>query len=502
MHGIGKGVPDGNGVRQGFPAKFDPDTVVPFGSAHEEGVGQMGRAVLYGRFDPDTACSIEQVRLGMLHVGLIMFDPATPGQPCPLQDNPVERYTAGYLGNGVGYLFAPRTHAHVTHVDVFLRAGPRYEGEANNGVTHYLEHLLINPAYFRGAVKKLWGALETQGATLGAWTGKEFLTLRVVAPAEAVEKALDFARAMLESARIRKADVEAERPVILDELMRRRYSAQQVFLIVEEALFRGGYGQPVLGKEATIRELTYKEIKAWAERATAADSVRVVVSGRVEEAAIAGVERFGDLGKGEPLYDEGYVEIAPRFVAIPGDSPRVRLLLAFPGPGMNREDRFAGEVLAYLSGAGLRSQIFQDLRQRSGLAYEAFGGSVHYENAGMLFFNVELARERLLDGFRALIDSVRAIARLRLSSEDTTRAIEGLVMNLLQQTESAQVSRRLGMNWLQDNLFFPSREAMRYRRVTPSDVRGIAEKYLKTEAMAMAAVGVGADELAEMMEVM
>lgn len=325
---------------------------------------------------------------------------------------------------------------------------------------------------------------------------------RIVAPAEAAKEALDFARALLEPARIRKADVEAERPVILDELMRRRYSAQQAFLIVEEALFRGGYGQPILGKEPTVRELTHKEIKAWAERATAADSVRVVVSGNVGEAAIAGIERFGNLEKGEPLYDEGYVEVAPKFVAIPGDSPRVRLLLAFPGPGMNREDRFASEVLAYLSGAGMRSRIFQDLRQRNGLAYEAFGGSVHYENAGVLFFNVELARERLFDGFRALVGTVRSIADLHLSGEDTTRAIEGLVMNLMQQSESAQVSRKLGMNWLRDNLFFPSREAMRYRRVTPSDVRGIAERYLKTETMAMAAVGVGAEELAEMMEVM
>lgn len=431
-----------------------------------------------------------------------MLSTTTPGQPYPSQDNPVERYTAGYLSNGVGYLLAPRIHAHVTHVDVFLRAGPRYEREAINGVTHYLEHLLVNPAYFRGALKKLWGALENQGATLGAWTGKEFLMLRIVVPAEAATKALDFARAMLEPARIRKADVEAERPVILDELMRRRYSAQQAFLIVEEALFRGGYGRPILGKEATVRELTYKEIKDWAERATAADSIRVVVSGSVGEGAIAGVERLGDLEKGEPLYDEGYVEVAPRFVAIPGDSPRVRLLLAFPGPGMNREDRFASEVLAYLSGAGLRSRIFQDLRQKRGLAYEVFGGSIHYENAGLLFFNVELARERLLDGFRVLIGSVRSISDLDLSSEDTTRAVEGLVMSLLQQTETAQVSQKLGMNWLHDNLFFPSREAMRYRRVSPADVRGIAEKYLKTETMAMAAVGVGAGELTEMMEVM
>ena len=229
-----------------------------------------------------------------------MFNPTTPSQPHSSQDSPVERYTAGYLGNGVGYLFAPRFHARITHVDVFLRAGPRYEDEAINGVTHYLEHLLINPAYFRGATKKLWSALEKQGATLGAWTGKEFLMFRIVAPAEAAKEALDFARALLEPARIRKADVEAERPLILDELMRRRYSAQQAFLIVEEALFRGGYGQPILGKEPTVRELTHKEIKAWAERATAADSVRVVVSGNVGEAAIAGIERFGNLEKGEP----------------------------------------------------------------------------------------------------------------------------------------------------------------------------------------------------------
>ncbi|HGY09601.1 MAG TPA: insulinase family protein [Oceanithermus profundus] len=412
----------------------------------------------------------------------------------------MEQYTAGYLSNGVGYLLAPRTSAHVTHVDVFLRAGPRYESKALNGVTHFLEHLLVNPAYFRGKVKRLWSALEARGATLGAWTSKEFLMLRVVVPAEVTETALDFARVMLEPVRIRKADVEVERPVILDELMRRRYSAQQAFLIVEEALFGGGYGQPVLGKETTVREMTYREIKTWAERATAADSVRVVVSGNVEEATMAGIEQFGDLERGEPLYDEGYVEVAPRFVAIPGNSPRVRLLLAFPGPGMNREDRYASEVLAYLSGAGLRSRIFQDLRQKSGLAYEVFGGSLHYEHAGILFFNVELARERLFDGFRALIDSVRSIAGLRLSSEDTKRAVEGLVMNLLQQTEAAQVSRKLGMNWLLDVLFFPSREAMRYRRVTPADVRGIADKYLKTETMAMAVVGVGAKELTKMME--
>ncbi|WP_457638336.1 hypothetical protein [Oceanithermus sp.] len=57
----------------------------------------------------------------------------------------MERYTAGYLSNGVGYLFAPRLHARITHVDIFLRAGPRYEHEADEQEDHVLLYVALSP---------------------------------------------------------------------------------------------------------------------------------------------------------------------------------------------------------------------------------------------------------------------------------------------------------------------------------------------------------------------
>ncbi len=414
----------------------------------------------------------------------------------------MERYTAGYLRNGVGYLLAPSQGARVCHAALFLRAGPRFESPELSGVTHFLEHLLANPAYFRGELRRVWEKLQDQGARLGAWTAKEYLMVQLLVPSDAVPDAFKFLRLVIEPARLRKKDVETERKVILEEIARRRYTPQQAFLVVEEALFRGGYGMPVLGKAETVERMSLDDIKGWARQVVSADSLRLVISGEIPDGVTTALEIFSELKAGNPPNGDEGVEIAPRFVLIPGETPRVRLLFAFPGPGYAQDERPASEVLAYLMGGDFGSPVFENLRQSRGLAYEAFGSSMHYKDVGLFFFNAELSRENLQKGFGVLMETIRGIHRSSIAEKVLQRAKSALALSTFRHADPAQLLGKLGMRWLNDGLYFPSQEAKRYQKVKLDEVQAVAKRYLNPEAMAMVAVGVSSEELSQMMEVL
>lgn len=426
---------------------------------------------------------------------------ATLKQPRPRQFRCVELYSAGYLDNGLGFLLAPLPGARLVHLGVYLDQGVRSESSENNGISHFLEHIAFNPAHFNRTLLRQWSYLEASGVQLEAWTGKEYLSFRLTLPPDLLPKAIAFVRSLLVPGRIRNASVERERAIILEEIARKKATPEFAFDLLESALFAPPYGRPVLGDPRVVAQLSAKELRNWARKTFNASRTRLIISGAVREWAEKALMHFEDYPGGLVLQESPRVEVLPRFVAIPGRRPRVRLLLGFPAPVIDDPDRPAVEVLAHLVGGGLGSRLFAKIRQRDGLAYEVGGGSLHYRFLGYVYFYIELSRENLSRGLNGVLDALREIRSSPPSADELRRAKEGVALQRLREAETPGVLRRLGLFWMAGGLYFPSEEVKAYHRVREEDVSQMADRYLCAKQMALVGIGATEEEMEGLMEV-
>ncbi|MBZ9715004.1 M16 family metallopeptidase [Deinococcus multiflagellatus] len=413
----------------------------------------------------------------------------------------MELYTTGYLDNGLGFLIAPRPGAHLIHLAAYLDHGVKDEDEAENGISHLLEHLLFNPNNLTGTQGKQWEALAKSGARMEAWTGKEHTRLGLSCLPRDLPKVMAFVADVLRNPKVTKQALEHERKIVLDEIHRKRHRPEFLWTLVEEALYAPPYGMSILGSPDIVSGLNLKQMKQRALDACTPERTRLVIAGKVDSAAVRLIEEHFEDWYAAPLHHEYRpVEIVPRLIGVPSRSERVTLYLSFPGPALGDPDRPATEVFAALLGGGLRSRMFQRLREEHQLVYAAQGGSSHWRRSGYLFMAMDLARERVQEAFGRLTELMQELQTAPPSHDETDETRESFALRALQESEGPGLATKLAQHWLNDEVYFPTRAARMYRQVSAQDVQAAAG-YLSTQQMAVVGIGMGEAELAELLEV-
>lgn len=407
----------------------------------------------------------------------------------------------GYIENGLGFLIAPRPAAHIVHLAVYLDHGVKDEMPEENGISHLIEHVLFNVNRLPRHLAGLWQKLAQRGTQIQAWTGKEHTRLTLSFEADQLKHALDFVRQLLTRPLVQQGVFDHERRIVIDEIAHKRSRPEYLWNLVEEALYAPPYGMPVLGKPETVAALKLADLRRRLRRMLAPANVRLVLAGRCNASLPALVhETFQTWQAEETTHCQPPLELAPRLVAIPGAGARVDLYLAFHAPALTDKDRYAVETLAYILGQGVNSVALRNLRERAGLAYAVAGGSVHWRKSGYLFLAAGLSRENLVEGYRNLLTTISSLHSQALLEDEVRRAREALALNTLQEAEGPGLVHQLGVHWLAGEIYYPTRAAAAYRRVSVDEVR-LATRYLDPKRMALIGLGIDQDELARLLEV-
>ncbi|GGR78288.1 M16 family metallopeptidase [Deinococcus sedimenti] len=413
----------------------------------------------------------------------------------------MELYTTGYLDNGLGFLIAPRPGAHLIHLAAYLDHGVKDEREQENGISHLLEHVLFNPNNLTGTQGKQWQALAKSGARIEAFTGKEHTRLGLSCLPRDLPKVMAFTADLLRNPKVTKQALEHERKIVLDEIHRKRNRPEFLWTLVEEALYAPPYGMSILGPPEIVSQLNLKQMRQRALDACTPERTRLVIAGKVDSGTVRLIEEHFEDWYAAPLHTEYRpVEIVPQLIGVPSRSERVTLYLSCPGPALGDPDRPATEVFGALLGGGLRSRMFQRLREERQLAYAAQGGSSHWRRSGYLFMAMDLARERVPEAFRTLMELIQEVQASPPREEETDETRESFALKALQESEGPGLATKLAQHWLNDEVYFPTRAARMYRQVSAADVQAAAG-YLNPQQMAMVGIGMSDGELADLLEV-
>jgi predicted Zn-dependent peptidase len=386
-------------------------------------------------------------------------------------------------------------------IGVWVGVGSRDETPALSGASHFLEHLLFKGTPSRSALD-ISCELDEVGGEFNAFTAKEYTCFHARVLDEDLPLAVDVLGDMVTSSTLALDDVEAEREVILDEIAMHDDDPDDVVGNLFAARAWGGspLGRPIAGTVDSIKALTRAQIRRYYRGRYTAASTVVAVAGNVDHATVlrqvrSAFSRAGflaDLDARPAPVRRG--ERARRTtsgdVVVSRPFEQVNLVLGVPGLVRTDPRRYALGVLNAALGGGTSSRLFQEVRERRGLAYSVYSYATHYRDAGTFSVAVGCLPGKVaevLEVVRGELDRLRSDGITEaelLRGQGQLRG--GLVLSL--EDSGSRMSRIAKAELLYDEL--PSIDDVLHRvaDVTLDDVSGLARQLLR-QPQTLAVVG-------------
>jgi predicted Zn-dependent peptidase len=304
--------------------------------------------------------------------------------------NTSERVERTELESGVRVVTEAMPELRSVSVGFWVDAGSRDEADDEHGASHFLEHLLFKGTADRTALE-IAESVESVGGDMNAYTTKEYTAYYVRLLDEHLDMGLDLLSDIVWRPAFRPDEVESERQVILEEIrMRDDTPDDLVHELFAEALF-GDHplGREVIGTEASILGMTRDGIAAFHGREYRTPRVVVAAAGNLDHADV--VRRVSQLV--DPLRVEGGARartvVAPidpsrRVVAVERATEQAHLVVGVPSLTRDDPDRHALTLLNHVLGGGMASRLFQEIRERRGLAYSVYSYRSGYHDGGSL----------------------------------------------------------------------------------------------------------------------
>jgi predicted Zn-dependent peptidase len=384
---------------------------------------------------------------------------------------------------------------------VWVGTGSRDESPTLHGASHFLEHLLFKGTATRSALD-ISVSLDAVGGEFIAFTAKEYTCFHARVLDEDLPLAIDVLGDMVTSSVLAPEDVEAEREVILDEIAMHDDDPEDVVsnLHAELSWRSSPLGRPIAGTVASIERMSRARIHRFYRRHYTGPNMVVAVAGNVDHATVVRQVRKA-FGRSGFLDDRDAVPLPPRRGsrfrrAAPGHGvlhrpfEQVNVVLGVNAIDRNDDRRYALGVLNAVVGGGPSSRLFQEVRERRGLAYSVYSYGAHYSDAGTFCVTAGCLPGRLDEVLEVVRAELARLAADGITEEELARGKGqlrgGLVLGL--EDSSSRMSRIAKAELLYDEL--PSIEDIigRIDAVTLDDVHVLARE-LFGQPQTLAVVG-------------
>jgi predicted Zn-dependent peptidase len=374
----------------------------------------------------------------------------------------------------------------------FIGTGSRAESDDQAGLSHLLEHLLFRgtASYSSLEIDQLFDAM---GAELNAGTGKETTSVYARVLDRHIPRAFDVIADMVWRPEI--ADIDIEREVILQEIAMYEDDPQdKVFDVLGRAVF-GDHplGRAVIGRAEVIRRAQREEIAQFHDARYVPGNVVIAAAGSVDHDALVAMARdSGPSEGGEAPSPGGAPEPgAPTVVFERKDTEQYHVCLG--GPGVSRHDdrRFALRVLDAIIGGTSSSRLFQEVREKRGLAYAVYSFSSQYADTGQVGVYLGTGPDQLAEAMRVLAAELDRMREDPASDEELVRAKENAKGRLVLSLESTSTRmNRLGASILTGVPLLSVDELIdRIDAVTIDDVRELVDTLYGRDRLSAAGIG-------------
>jgi predicted Zn-dependent peptidase len=369
-------------------------------------------------------------------------------------------------------------------IGIWVGVGSRDESPLTGGCSHYLEHLLFKGTPTRDALT-ISAAVEAVGGDLNAFTDKEYTCYHARVLDRDLPLAVDVLCDMVNNSLVTADDVEAERGVILEEIaMHDDDPGDAVHDVFSAALLgESVLGRPVLGTIESIEGLSRATIDDYYRTRYAPPTMVVAMAGHLDHdvalelVRTAFADRLG--GPGRPAAPRtGVYDFPPPGGVVVRSRPTEQANVVLGSVGLSRTDprRFALGLLSSTLGGGMSSRLFQEIREKRGLAYSVYSFTSQFADAGLFGVYAGCTPRRVDEVLAICREQLASVAADGITAEELERA-KGLSHGslLLNLEDTGSRMSRLGRHELVYADPLPVAEVLRrVDAVTLDDVREVA----------------------------
>ncbi|MFY1669236.1 M16 family metallopeptidase [Plantactinospora sp. WMMB334] len=384
---------------------------------------------------------------------------------------------------------------------IWVAVGSRDETGTQAGVSHFLEHLLFKGTRKRSALD-ISAAIEAVGGETNAFTTKEYTCYYARVLDQDLPLAIDVMCDLVADSVLAAADVETERGVILEEIaMHDDEPGDEVHDLLARAVY-GDHplGRLISGTEETVSPMSRRQIQSFYRRRYAAPSIVVAAAGNLEHGEVVKLVRqaLRDTSlEGEPAApaplrpaDSRVRTVRPRSLVEQKETEQAHVVLGCPGIGRLDERRFALGVLNNVLGGGMSSRLFQEIRERRGLAYSVYSYSSQYADTGLFAVYAGCAPGKVEEVLELIRAELAEVAAHGITDAELARgkgmAKGSYVLNL--EDTGSRMSRLAKGELLFGDLLPVDELLVRVDAVGPDEVNALAADLL-ARPMSLAVVG-------------
>jgi predicted Zn-dependent peptidase len=376
---------------------------------------------------------------------------------------------------------------------LWVGTGSRDETPAQAGLSHFLEHLLFKGTENHSAVQ-IAETFDGLGASVNAATSKETTHLHARFLDTHTEEAFALLAEMLLGPTY--PDIDSERQVVLEEIaMYEDEPMDRVHDVLGAAIFgEHQLGRRVLGEAEVIASVPIPEISAYHRARYTAPNVVVAAAGHVDHDEIVRLSEklLTEAGGEAPASDYGDVPVGePRVEFYPKETEQYHVCFGGPGITRNDERRFALGILDAIFGGSTSSRLFQEVREKRGLAYSVASYTDQHRDAGVVAMYVGTREDNVEEACQVIGAELSKLHNEPVSDEELTRAKEHVKGRLVLTLEStAARMSRLGRSLLFDTPIYTLDELIeRVDAVTIDDVSALAQELYDPTKLSAACVG-------------
>ncbi|MDO8600342.1 MAG: pitrilysin family protein [bacterium] len=402
------------------------------------------------------------------------------------------------LPNNLRVITIPMSGVTTATILVMVNTGSNNETKEKNGISHFLEHMFFKGTQRRPTAQIITSEVDTMGGYTNAFTSHEYTGYYLKIPHGKFDQALDLISDIYTNSLIAKEEVEKERGAIMQELRMYRDNPQRYIFDVYEDLLYGDQpaGWDVIGTPETLKNMHADDLRDYFLHQYTVENTFVVVSGNIDaESAIKKVQdAFGGIRSGNPKLrpDVKEAQQSPASFVSYKDTDQTHLVLGVRAFGVNADNkRVPASVLAHILGGSMASRLFQEIREKRGLAYAVHSSFDPGTTYGSFFTYTGVDHENSEKVIPLILEEYRKIREEKVTQDELDRTKESMKGRLALSLEGSDSLAFYvgGEEVLTGTPMTPEEVYGKIDRVTAEEVLAVAKEIFTPERLSLAVIG-------------
>lgn len=382
------------------------------------------------------------------------------------------------LDNGLRIATSNRSGTQTVSLGIWVKTGSAYEVEEENGISHFLEHMV-----FKGTPKRtsfqIDAEIEDAGGQTNAYTSREFTAFYAKMLKDDAELALDVLSDIVLNANFPEAELQKERDVVVQEIKQTIDTPDDIIFdyFQAKAFENQAIGRNILGSAEKVLNYEATELKNYRQNHYGTNNMIVCAVGNINHQKFVDMvkARFNDF-KNKTNFKIEEQNYTGGFYAENRDIEQAHILLGFKGFDYNSDNYYPATIFSTILGGGSTSRLFQEIREKRGLAYTTYSFNNAHTRSGLFGIYAGTTNDELKELMPVITDEIKKICNEKVSEKELSRAKVQLKASMLMGLESSSSSAEImARQLLIFDRVIPVKEMVsRIENVTLEDIQNTA----------------------------